>query len=759
MVRWLMVIMVMMVGGGAVWAQDVALSGKVVDSETSKGIENAAISLKSSPEISTVSSSDGSFNIKSNQISYTPRADLTRSLVLKNNKLVFSSGLLSDNTKVEIFSANGSKKATLKINNLSKTQNSIALPQLGSGLSFINIKSGNASYSGTLYSLGQKVFLTNVKFSGNSHGAVVKKEASINALADTLVVSKNGYSTKKYALESLVQNNITIEMKPVSVNGTKISLLTNSIEVDGSGATVNGTEVVITSAGTYNINGKLTDGKIVVRTEDKEDVVLVMNNVEVTNSKTSPLFVESAKNVIIELADGSENSFTDAAQYSEFFEDDEPNAAIFSKDDMTIRGGGKLTVKGNYNDAIVCKDGLTITDGNFVINSADDGIRGKDFLLITGGTFNINSSGDGLSSNDSGDVATGYISIQDGDFDITSAKDGIQAQNYIEISGGEFKITTGGGSSASASDDLSAKGIKATNRIEILGGTFTINSADDAIHSNALVNIKDGSFTIATGDDGVHADDSLIIAKANINITKSYEGLESLVMIINSGNVKVVSSDDGINIAGGTDGSGMGGGWGGGMGGGGGGFAATEGAHLQINGGNVTLYVNGDGLDSNGSIEITGGVVLVHGPASGGNGPLDHQGTFDINGGILIAAGTSSMSEPPSQTSTQNCIVAMMTSQKAGTLVNLQTSSGENILTFASAVSFGMIVISSPDLTSDRTYNLYYGGSVSGGTSNEGLYENEKYTAGTALGQNLSLSSRITQIGTGGGGGGGGGRW
>ncbi|MDO5576409.1 MAG: hypothetical protein Q4F84_04965, partial [Fibrobacter sp.] len=160
----------------------------------------------------------------------------------------------------------------------------------------------------------------------------------------------------------------------------------------------------------------------------------------------------------------------------------------------------------------------------------------------------------------------------------------------------------------------------------------------------------------------------------------------------------------------------------------------------------------GDGLDSNGSIEIAGGVVIVHGPASGGNGPLDHQGTFNVNGGILIAAGTSSMPEPPSQSSSQNCIDARMSSQKAGTLVNLQTSSGETILTFAPAVSFGMIVISSPELTSDRTYNLYYGGSVSGGTSTEGLYENEKYTAGTSLGQNISLSSRITQVGTSGGG-------
>ncbi|MDO5576797.1 MAG: carbohydrate-binding domain-containing protein, partial [Fibrobacter sp.] len=578
MVRWLMVIMVMMVGSGAVWAQDVALSGKIVDSETSKGVANATISLKNSPDISALSSGDGSFSIQSSQTRYAPKADLTRSLALKNNRLVFSSGLLAENTKAEIFSANGTKKATLKLNTSSKTQNSIALPQLSSGLNFIHIRSGNVSYFGTLYSLGQKMFLTNVKISGNSFGTVAKKEAAISAVADTLVVSKSGYGTKEYALKSLSQSDITIELTPVSINGTKISLLTNSIEVDGTGATVNGTEVVVVSSGTYIISGKLTDGKIVVRTEDKEDVVLIMNNVEISNSATSPLFVENAKNVIIELADGSENSFTDAAQYSEFFEDDEPNATVFSKDDLTIRGGGKLTIKSNYNDAIVCKDGLTITDGNFVINSVDDGIRGKDFLLITGGSFNITSGGDGLSSNDSGDVSTGYISIQNGYFDITSAKDGIQAQNYVEISGGEFNIISGGGSSASAKDDLSAKGIKATNSIKILGGTFTINSADDAIHSNALVDIKDGSFTIASGDDGIHADDTLIIAKANINITKSYEGLESLVMIINSGTVRIVSSDDGINIAGGTDGSGMGGGWGGGWGGGGG-FAATDGAH------------------------------------------------------------------------------------------------------------------------------------------------------------------------------------
>ena len=392
-----------------------------------------------------------------------------------------------------------------------------------------------------------------------------------------------------------------MEKSPAISNNTDISLLTDKIEVSGSGATVNGTEVTITSSGTYNIRGKLTNGQIVVNAENDGNVILILDGVEIGNSSTSPLFVQNAKTTIIELADGSDNTFSDASTYTGFYEDDEPNATIFSKDDLIFRGNGKLTVNGNYGDAIVSKDGLLISGGNFIINSVDDGIRGKDKLIIRGGTIDITAKGDGLTSTDSGNASTGYVQIEDGDIKINADKDGIQAANYVEISGGKIDITTGGGSEKNVSGNVSAKGIKAENKLLFTGGTFTINSADDGIHSDGFITFKGGVFTISTADDGVHAESTLVIDSGEINVIKSYEGLEASAITINGGKSVIVGSDDAINVAGGSSSSSGGGGrWGPG------GVNNSPSHLLQINGGYLAVYSGGDGLDANGNIEING---------------------------------------------------------------------------------------------------------------------------------------------------------
>ena len=180
---------------------------------------------------------------------------------------------------------------------------------------------------------------------------------------------------------------------------------------------------------------------------------------------------------------------------------------------------------------------------------------------------------------------------------------------------------------------------------------------------------------------------------------------------------------------------------------------------LQINGGYLAVYSGGDGLDANGNIEINGGITIVHGPEKGMNGVFDigdGSGYYMVvNGGFLLAAGTADMAITPSTNSKQNCLIARLTSsQSAGTLINLQNSNGEILFTFSPAYKYQWVAFSSPDLI-NGTYNYYYGGSVSGGIKEDGLYEGEKYTPGTSISSNLSVSSRITTVG----GSGGGGRW
>ena len=149
----------------------------------------------------------------------------------------------------------------------------------------------------------------------------------------------------------------------------------------------------------------------------------------------------------------------------------------------------------------------------------------------------------------------------------------------------------------------------------------------------------------------------------------------------------------------------------------------------------------------------------MHGPEKGMNGVFDigdGSGYYMVvNGGFLLAAGTADMAITPSTNSKQNCLIARLTSsQSAGTLINLQNSNGEILFTFSPAYKYQWVAFSSPDLI-NGTYNYYYGGSVSGGIKEDGLYEGEKYTPGTPISSNLSVSSRITTVG----GSGGGGRW
>ncbi|MDX1414419.1 MAG: carbohydrate-binding domain-containing protein, partial [Candidatus Promineifilaceae bacterium] len=332
----------------------------------------------------------------------------------------------------------------------------------------------------------------------------------------------------------------------------------DSISVSGEGVTVDGRTATITSAGTYALSGSLDEGQIVVDTEDAETVQLVLNGIKITNTSTAPIFIANAALTEIVLPANSENYVADGAEY--IFadpEEDEPNAAIFSKDELVIDGAGSLTIEANYNDGIASKDGLVIAGGNLVVDAVDDGIRGKDYLIITDGSILVTAQGDGLKSDEDQDTTKGYISIEGGLIDITSGGDAIQAATDVLISAGEFVITSGSGIST-VDAESSAKGIKGTVNVIIDGGSFTINSADDAIHSNDNITINGGTFAITTGDDGLHADATLELNGGLLDISDSYEGIESAVITINDGEIYIVSTDDGLNVAGGNDGSGFG---------------------------------------------------------------------------------------------------------------------------------------------------------------------------------------------------------
>lgn len=573
----------------------------------------------------------------------------------------------------------------------------------------------------------------------------IDEEATTSQSNETVPVSTGINSVAEATAENSQNHEDAQDYTVESSEAVSIVLNGNSIAVTGDGATVNGRKVTITSAGIYTVDGSLTDGQIVVDTADSETVKLILNGVTINNSTTAPIYVANAEEVVLMLADGSENVVSDGAAYVfPNAETDEPNAAIFAKSDLTIYGTGQLTVTGNYNDGIASKDGLIIASGTLTVAAADDGIRGKDYLVVKDGDITVNAQGDGLKSDNEEDATKGYIAIETGNFTITAGGDAITAQTDVLITDGEFILTAGGGSNGRIDETTSAKGIKAGVNVNIDGGNFTLNTADDAIHSNTSLVVNAGTFFITTGDDGIHADSTLTINGGDIQIAQSYEGIESAVITLNNGNIHLVSSDDGLNVAAGNDGSGTN------QGPGGGprqdNFTYTGDYWLYINGGTIVVEAAGDGVDVNGAIEMTDGVLIVHGPTQNMNGALDYDGTFNMTGGFLVAAGSVGMAQAPGQSSGQYAaLINLNAAQQAGTLVHIQTSDGEEVLTFSPNKSYQSISFSSPELLNGETYEIYLGGS-STGTATNGLYEGGVYSGGTAY-SNFTISSMVTQVG------------
>ena len=540
-----------------------------------------------------------------------------------------------------------------------------------------------------------------------------------------------------------------------------ITLDGSTITASGSGVVINGSTATIASAGTYRLSGTLNDGQITVNSEAEAPIRLILDGVNISNSSSAAINIEAADKVIIILAEGSQNTLTDASNYVYPSADvDEPNAALFSKDDLTIYGSGELTVNGNFNDAIGSKDGLVIRDANITVNALDDGIRGKDSIVVENSTLIITSGGDGLKSDNDDVDALGTIQITQSNVTISAEGDGISAEGQVEINSGTLNITTGGGSSVPFSDDSSIKGVKSTSSLLINGGTLTLDTADDSLHSNGSITINGGTLTLASGDDGIHADVSLEINDGSIDISTCYEGLESNIITINGAEIHILASDDGINGSSGS-GSTQGGAQFGnipedpqnggflGIPGNGGGFEATGGSQFAMNGGYVYVNAEGDGVDVNGTGVMTGGTLLVDGPTNSGNGALDFN-SLTVSGGLLIAASSAGMAMAPSADSSQPSIfVALDSPASAGTLFSLQDENDNIVVAYAPAKPYQTVVVSSPELESNATYTILTGGS-STGAAKDGLYSDGQLSNAQTL-TTVTLASTVTTVGNAGG--------
>ena len=444
-------------------------------------------------------------------------------------------------------------------------------------------------------------------------------------------------------------------------SATTITLSGSSASASGSSSSnvkVDGGTVTINSGGTYVISGELTNGRIVVNAP-KADVRLVLSGASITSSDGPAIDVQDAGNAIVVLAKDSKNTLTDGATYAS---GQEATAALFSSDTLTVTGTGSLNVTGSYKDGISSKNGLIIT-GNATINvkAADDGLRGKDYLVVESGTLTVEAGGDGLKSSEGNDETKGFISLGKASVTLTSSDDAITATTDVTVKDTTLTITAGGGQANATVEEQAApgqestadsttpspKGINAGVSYTQDSGSVTVNAADEGLQA-PFINVAGGELSIAAGDDGINASNG-------DHVIEGHENADS-------------ESDDG--------------------------------SVLTISGGEVEVsYASSDGIDSNGSAYVKGGIVVVSGQAGEMDGAVDANGETQlvgVTGSPSVSAGDtltvtdSSGSQVASVKVDFTAAAITVLGLTEGQQYTVATSSGGSATGTASALSAGM---------------------------------------------------------------------
>lgn len=487
-------------------------------------------------------------------------------------------------------------------------------------------------------------------------------------------------------------------------SATKIKLADGASTIDGSGALVEENKIVISEEGTYVISGTLTNGRIVIQAEDTAKVHLVLENVDITNLTGAPISAESGDKVIITLAEGSVNTLRDGGENFVYDQvaDEEPNAAVFAKCDLTFNGLGRLNISAGFNNGITTKDDLVIINGDYQITAANHAIRGKDSVVIMDGSFDLTAKGDGIQTSNDTDPEKGWMILEAGDYVIDASDDGIQAETTLLIDGGTYQITAGDGYLAEVKETEttgSSTGINATTSILINQGSFTIDSQADSFHTSGELTIHNGTFTIESGDDAMHADEKILITNGQIDIVQSYEGIEAADIVIQGGIINIFATDDGINAAGSDE------------------TTTTEPGFnrggdysITIEGGKISIITNCDGIDSNGTLTVSGGsVISLIDTREGGSGGVDCDGDFTVTGGTVIYGGTSTGNSLSSSSS--QSYIYLASEIQADSLVSLMKD-GEVVVSFTPQINLMTLSITDSKIVADQVYDLYVNDSL-----------------------------------------------
>ena len=483
---------------------------------------------------------------------------------------------------------------------------------------------------------------------------------------------------------SEIFSNRDFEIGYDETTSAQITLNGTSASCDSDAVLISGSTITITDEGTYILSGTLKNGMIIVDAEDSDKIQLVLNGVSITNESSASIYVRQADKVFITTNTDTKNSLSNGGTYTAI-DDNNIDAVIFSKADLTLNGAGTLSIHAEDGHGIVSKDDVIVTSGTYDITAASHGISGKDRVGIANGSFTIVSGKDGIHAENTEDTSLGYVYLENGTFDITAEGDGISAENVLQIEDGSFKIQTGEGSAAvnlEQKESEKSMGQRPERRMEQketeqttegtktteLSGmtetswtnkesgitklsettvtpkttteTTTETTEDTSVSKKGLKATSDlvingGSFELDTEDDAVHSNANVLINSGEFQIATGDDGMHAdSNLTIASGTIEITKSYEGL-----------------------------EGEKVTISGGEIQLVASDDGVNaaggndqsgmstfsgghggdkfssnSSGSITISGGTLYVNAEGDG----IDSNGSITMTSGEVYVLGPNS---------------------------------------------------------------------------------------------------------------------
>ena len=526
------------------------------------------------------------------------------------------------------------------------------------------------------------------------------------ALSMTAVAGCTGTKSSTGNIDSLETETDTEEIEVQSITGTfsstdmfterdlagtyeesgavYVTLSDDGITGETAGVAINGQTMTITAEGTYIFSGTLSEGQIVVDA-DNAKVQIVFDNVDITCASSAAVYVKSAEKVFVTLAEGSQNTLRNTDEYVAI-DDNNIDAVIFAKSDLTLNGTGSLTIVSAEGHGIVSKDDLKIIGGTYDITAAGHALSGKDSVRIADGTFILTAEKDGIHAENADDEEKGYIYIADGDFTITSDGDGMDASSIVQIEDGTFDITAGGGAANSQKtheSDMPGGGM--SQNIERPDGesmpqmgekpdeesmsqmgekpdeesmpqmgekpdgenmpqdttTDESGTSTKGIKAGGGMYLNGGTYQIDSADDSIHSNANITIADGTYTLATGDDGVHADdALIVNGGTITVTESYEGL-----------------------------EGLTVTINDGTIDITARDDGINTAGGtdqsgfgtfgdhfkgmdsaddeteettdnemwMELNGGYIHI---LAGGDG-VDSNGDLTINGGEIYIDGPS----------------------------------------------------------------------------------------------------------------------